>query len=115
MAVVEYMLHRDNAGRNQVPDFIGDRGHWGSPLDHTFLGWIDDDRNYYVPDTIESLTKEQCVARQLAIHAQYPMRIQSMDPFAMPSGERPIMTEQQVRDAVENWYDFFVAQNTRTE
>jgi len=115
MAVVEYMLHRDNAGRNQVPDFIGDRGHWGSPINNTFLGWIPDNRDYYVPDTLETLTKEQCVARQLAIHAQYPMRVPLMDPILQPDTERPVLTTEEVTQQIENWYDFFVAQNTRTE
>lgn len=110
MAVIEYMLHRVNGGsRKEIPGFVGDRGHWMSPIDGSFIGWIDDDRDYFVPDTIESLTREQFISRQLAIHAQHPFQ-QEMD----PTSETPPadLTEQEVTDLMGTWYDDFVTKNS---
>jgi len=110
MAVIEYMLHKDGHKR-QVPDFVGDRGHWMSPIDNSFIGWIDDVRDYYVPDTIVTLTKEQFVTRQLAIHAQVPMtRLADGAPSIM--GDRVEMTNEEVTTQAQNWYDDFVAKNS---
>jgi hypothetical protein len=115
MAVIEYMLYKD-AHRRQVPDFVGDRGHWMSPIDNTFIGWIDDVRDYYVPDTIVTLTKEQFVQRQLRIHAQSPFR-KSIDGDSGFGGAPGIgdmidMTEQEVIAQAETWYDDFVTKNS---
>ena len=33
MAVIEYMLVKEGAGR-KVPEFVGDRGHWFNPSDN---------------------------------------------------------------------------------
>jgi hypothetical protein len=109
MAVIEYMMHRINgSNRRAVPDFVGDRGHQQSPIDNSFIGWIDDDRDYYVPDSISVLTKEQFVTRQLTIHASHPIMNQSEDPEAEPTE----MTDAEVTAASEAWYDAFVAQNS---
>lgn len=111
MAVIEYMMHRINgSNRRAVPDFVGDRGHQQSPIDGSFIGWVDDDRDYYVPDSVEVLTKEQFVTRQLTIHASHPM----MNPPDMENfeAEPTAMTEAEVTAASEAWYDAFVAQNS---
>lgn len=112
MAVVEYRLHRVN-GKNlrHVPDFIGDRGHWYNPTDNTYIGWIDDNRDYYVPDTIVSLTKEELVQRQLNIHSSTPLSKMEGDET---TGEitQTEMTVEEVRSEVEQWYDDFVDDNS---
>lgn len=110
MAVIEYMLIKD-AHRRQVPEFVGDRGHWMSPIDNTFIGWIDDVRDYYVPDTIVTLTKDQFVTRQLAIHAHTPMKKRT-DGLAGPGGEKVDMTDEDVTAHAQAWYDEFVAKNS---
>jgi hypothetical protein len=110
MAVIEYMLYRVNGGsRKEIPGFVGDRGHWMSPIDGTFIGWIDDVRDYYVPDTVEILSREQFIARQLAIHAQYPFT----DESDLISETPPTaLTNQQVTDQMGAWYDAFVTKNS---
>ena len=110
MAVIEYMLYKD-AHKRQVPDFVGDRGHWMSPIDNTFIGWVDDVRDYYVPDTIVTLTKEQFVARSLAIHAEFPMTKSNGEGIG-PEAERVEMTTEEVTAQAEAWYDDFVAKNS---
>lgn len=110
MAVIEYMLHRVNGGtRKEIPGFVGDRGHWMSPLDGSFIGWVDDVRDYYVPDTVESLTKEQFISRQLAIHSQHPF---TEEPELISETPPTTLTEQQVTDQMGAWYDAFVAKNS---
>ena len=108
MAVVEYMMHRRNGGKQRdVPGFIGDRGHWMSPIDKSLTGWVDDTPDYYVPDTVVRLTKEEFVQRQLTIHASHPFTTgDAID-------EEPTeMTEAEVRAQAEAWYDNFVADNS---
>jgi hypothetical protein len=106
MAVVEYMLYKENH-RRLTPDFIGDRGHWFNPSDNTYIGWIEDNRDYYVPDTIVTLTKEQFVNRALSIHSAYPMGSNLED-----LNESTTLTDDQVRLNAESWYDSFVAKNS---
>jgi hypothetical protein len=112
MAVVEYMLHRINGGtRRAVPEFIGDRGHWQSPVDKSFIGWIDDDRDYYVPDSVTTLTKSEFVTRQLAIHNSEGNAF--MNEVEISSGETPTpMSNTEVQTTAETWYDNFVTQNS---
>ena len=110
MAVIEYMLHKDGHKR-QVPDFVGDRGHWMSPIDNSFIGWVDDVRDYYVPDSIVTLTKEQFVTRQLTIHAQVPMTKPAVEGQG-PGGERVNMTNEEVTAQAQAWYDDFVTKNS---
>ncbi len=110
MAVIEYMLVKDGHKR-QVPEFVGDRGHWMSPIDNSFVGWVDDVRDYYVPDTIVTLTKEAFVTRQLTIHAQHPMTKPAVE-GAGPGGERVNMTNEEVTAQAQAWYDDFVAKNS---
>ena len=109
MAVIEYMLHRINgSSRAEIPGCVGDRGHWFNSADNTFIGWIDDVRDYYVPDTVVSLTKADLVTRLLAIHANTPFMTMQTD----PSAELVAMTDAEVTTMTEAWYDDFVAKNS---
>jgi hypothetical protein len=111
MAVIEYMMVKDGP-RRQVPEFVGDRGHWYSPIDSTYIGWVDDSRDYYVPDTVLTLTKAQLVARQLLVHAEYPMRKPETVEHMQNNTKPDVMTEAEVTAQVEEWYDAFVTSNT---
>jgi len=108
MPVAEYKMHKQGH-RRQVPDFIDDRGHWYNPSDHTYIGWIEENPDHYVPDTIVYLTKEQFVERLLSIHANAPIRKQTGE-AAFPDGE--FMTAEEVTAIANNWYDEFVAKNS---
>lgn len=108
MAVIEYMLHRINGSdRKEIPGWVGDRGHWMSPIDSSFIGWVDDNRDYYVPDTVVTLTKQDLITRQLAIHAIQPFTKERTD-FQNPPEQ---MTEQEVSDMISVWYDDFILKN----
>jgi len=109
MAVIEYMMHRYEGGtRRKVPEWVGDRGHWMSPIDSSFIGWVDDTRDYFVPDSVISLTKEEFVQRQLTIHATYPFTSREDPSIDEPS----TLTEAEVRTMCEQWYDSFVTKNS---
>lgn len=109
MAVIEYMLHRVNgSSRKEIPGFVGDRGHWMSPIDGSFIGWVEDERDFYVPDTIVSFTRDEFIARQLAIHAVQPFMNEEFDPETPPTQ----MTEAEVTTMMGAWYDDFVAKNS---
>ena len=111
MAVVEYMMHRIEGGnRRAVPEFIGDRGHWQSPVDKSFIGWIDDARDYYVPDSVTTLTKAEFVTRQLAIHnTEGHAFMTQVEPGS--EEEAVALTDEEVTAQAEAWYDAFVAKN----
>lgn len=111
MAVIEYMLEkRDATQRRWVPEWVGDRGHWYDPATETYVGWVDDVRDFYLPDTVVVLSKEDLVQRVLTMHATTPMM--NVDPGNPESDNAVAMTEAEVRTMVEAWYDDFVAKNS---
>ncbi len=110
MAVIEYMLEkRDATHVRWIPEWVGDRGHWYDAATETYVGWLDDVRDYYVPDTVLVLSKENLVQRQLTMHSANPMKKQ--DPENPGFENMVAMTEAEVRESVEAWYDEFVAKN----
>lgn len=108
MPVVEYMMHRDGP-RRQVPEFIGDRGHWMNTADNTFIGWVDENPDYYVPSTLNTLTKEQFVTRIMGMHASTPFRNRDDE---LGEEEPTAMTDAEVTTMAETWYDDFVEKNS---
>lgn len=107
MAVVEYMFNIDDKGKRFIPGFIDNRGHWYDSATETYIGWVKDSRDFYVPDSLTTLSKEDLVQRQLAIHAITPMQKRNEE-----SMDSTNMTDAEVRTLVENWYDNFVAENS---
>jgi FMN-dependent NADH-azoreductase len=110
MPVIEYKFQISETGRNVIPGYVEDRGHWYNPADHTYVGWVkaEADREYWVPDTIEELTKAEMVTRVLGMHATNPMM--AMDSEGVVT-ETP-MTNDEVTTMVEAWYDAFVTANS---
>jgi hypothetical protein len=107
MAVVEYMFNIDDNGKRFIPGFIDNRGHWYDSATETYIGWVKDSRDFYVPDSLTTLSKEDLVQRQLSIHAVTPMQKRSEE-----SMDSTNMTDAEVRTLVENWYDNFVTENS---
>jgi hypothetical protein len=107
MPVAEYKLHKQGH-RRLVPEFIDDRGHWHNPANHTYIGWIEENPDHYVPDTIVYLTKEQFISRALSIHEMQPMR-KSSDEYI---GDGEIMTTEEVVTAAGIWFDLFIEKNS---
>ena len=116
MAVIEYKLHiAGHRGGATQPLWVREPGHYHNPDDKTMVGWVVDNADYYVPDTITTLTKEDLVQRQLGIHANHPERLSTgelheADPAvqAQDSENWRDKTEAEVQAAVEEWYDQYV-------
>jgi hypothetical protein len=114
MAVTEYKMHTVGfRGERQQPMWVRESGHWFNPDDHTFIGWVVDNTDYYIPDTLNLLTREQFVARQLAIHANHPFRkyTGSLEQQSEQSGDTDNWsdkTDAEVQLEMEEWYDLYV-------
>jgi len=110
MPVIEYKFQISETGRNVIPGYVEDRGHWYNPADHTYVGWVkaEADREYWVPDTIEELTKAEMVTRVLGMHATNPMMAMDSEGVATETQ----MTNDEVTTMVETWYDAFVTANS---
>lgn len=115
MAVVEYKMHIvGHRGQSQQPMWIREPGHFYNPDDKTRIGWVVDDAEYYVPDTVNSLTKEELVQRQLGIHANHPERVYTGDETESAAQQEDTenwrdKTDAEVRAETEAWYDQYVS------
>ena len=98
MTIIEYKLHPIPNGGMKIPDFVTDGGYWGNPDDFTLIGTVPDGAEYYVPDTIQTYTLAELQARQRAIHAKYPMKVDGA-----PGSDD--MTNEQVDAAIKAWVD----------
>ena len=98
MTIIEYKLHPISRGGMKIPEFVTDGGYWQNPDDFTLIGTVPSGVEYYVPDTITTYTLAELQARQRAIHAKYPMKV---------NGERDAddMTDDQVNAMIEAWVD----------
>jgi len=93
MTIIEYKLHSSPNGL-VTPSFVKDGGGFHNPDDFTLVGIIKDDVEYYVPDTLTILTLEELQARQLAIHAKYPMKDDT---------SKETLSDEEVNQAVVAW------------
>ena len=92
--IIEYKLHPIPQGGMKVPDFVTDGGYWHNPDDFTLIGTVPDGAEYYVPDSVVTYTLAELQARQLAIHAKYPMRNLEED---------RVLTNEEVNQGVADW------------
>jgi hypothetical protein len=109
MAVVEYkdhVFHGDH--RRLIPGFISNGGQWQNPKNHTFVGWVKENADFYVPwATLKALSKEDFVQRALQIHAENPISL-PIDRMN-PAREMKVLTEQEVIEHAQEWYDNYVS------
>lgn len=102
--IVEYML--EQVGRSdarRTPPFIREGGQYFNPSNFTYLGWVPNlaAREFYIPDTLTTITRTSIVTRNLEIHANYPM--QKADPDN--EGMMINMTEAEVTADARSWWD----------
>jgi len=96
MTIIEYKLHPSPHGM-QVPNFVTDGGYWWNKDDYTLIGTVPDGVEYYVPDTVVTLTLAELQARQRAIHAKNPMK---KEPEFTDN-----MTDDEVDAMIKAWVD----------
>jgi hypothetical protein len=94
MKILEYKLHPSEQGM-KCPDFIDNGGYWQNPDDFTLVGTVPDGVEFYIPDTVTSLTLAELKTRQLAIHAKYPT-------VNLDDEE---MTNAEVETEIDNWWE----------
>lgn len=112
MPVAEYMQHVFYGDhRYHTPGFISAPGHWYNPSDYTFIGWVKTNSNFYVPNTLKLLTKEEFAQRILNMHRVNPITIDTGDPI----NQTVLSTDEEVIAHANEWYDNFVAENLALE
>lgn len=94
MQIVEYKKHLVD-DELKDPEWVVRGSLLYNPLDKTYIGFVldEEDREYYLPDTVSILTEEEVVIRSLSIHESQPYKA------AHIPGE-PDLTEDQVREMV---------------
>ena len=97
MQYLEYKLDMGPGGMH-APYWIDDGGYWTNPDNHTFIGATRDNQEFKIPDTVTKLTAAELETRQLAIHADYPMK-----KFTGIDEVGDTMTEAEVRTSVQAW------------
>jgi len=99
MKIIEYKLHGTNEGTMGVPVWAANGGHYYNPDDYTMITANPDTAEYYVPDTLTEYTVAELKARQVAIHAKYPMQKMGANP-----GDAMVdMTDAEVKTQVDGW------------
>jgi len=100
MTIIEYILDPQDKPRSYhpktVPSYVTDGGFWINPDGSEKMIGIGLEGS--IPDTIKTFTLEELQTRQLAIHAEYPMK----KPY--PNGEDD-MNDDEVNTAVKAWVD----------
>lgn len=98
--IAEYKLIKLYAGVTGVvtPGWIIDGGYFKDPDNHTMIGTVlpENEREYYVPDTVKYLTKSELIERVLDIHERHPTSIQLDTVFID-------MTSAEITDRVNIW------------
>jgi hypothetical protein len=80
---VEYKLHRNDKGQLHIPTWIEDPGYYYNPTNKTFIGFLPENPDWYIPNTVVSMPLTDFLNRGLAIHKEYPELV-SDEPDAKP-------------------------------
>ena len=106
--IVEYKLDPQNKPRSfhpkTVPSFITDGGYWLLPDGSEKMIGVGSEGD--VPDTMVAYTLEELQERQLAIHAEHPMK--QNPPFDVDEdGELAprVLSVDEVKATVKAWWD----------
>ena len=99
MTIVEYKLDPQDKPRSYypktIPSFIVDGGYWFNQDGQKMIGI---GRSDDVPDTMVAITLDELQARQRAIHAVCPMKVNN-DTWGDD------MTDDQVNAVIKAWVD----------
>jgi len=112
--IVEYKLQkvRAHSDAKKTPIWIDNGGHWHSQINNSYIGYIRDDVEYYIPSTLEVQTKDSFITRMQTIHASYPIY---REPVLLEDGTvdfdaDPVpYTDEELITAMGSWWDTFTA------
>ena len=100
MTIIEYKLDPQDKPRSfypkTIPSYVTDGGYWMNPDGSEKMIGVGLEGS--IPDTITTFTLEELQARQRAIHAKYPMKVNE-------KFDADDMTEDQVNAAIKEWVD----------
>ena len=100
MKIIEYKLHAPMNGHGMsTPSWVASGGAFYNQDDYTMISANPDTTEYYVPDTVTEYTVAELKARQLALHAKYPMIKRPEN----PGDEAEEMTDAEVEATVDAW------------
>ena len=96
--IIEYKMHM-TAGGMKTPDWVEDGGYFQDTATNTMVGWSPDeaDREYYVPDTVTTMTEAELNTKVLAMHSANKFQKTADD------GTMSNMTNAEVTKMVSDW------------
>ena len=96
--IIEYKMHM-TAGGMRTPEWVEDGGYFHDTATNTFVGWSPDeaDREYYVPDTVTTMTQAELNTKVLAMHSANKFQKTNDD------GTTSNMTNAEVTTMVSDW------------
>jgi len=96
--IIEYKMHM-TAGGMRTPEWIEDGGYFPDDATNTKVGWSPEeaDREYYVPDTVTTMTEAELNTKVLAMHSANKFQKQADD------GTMSNMTNAEVTTMVSDW------------
>lgn len=101
--IVEYKLHkvRARSDAKKTPIWIDDGGYWYNPADHTYVGYVRDNVEHYIPDSLTVFTQDTFRTRLLTMHATNPFSKE--DPENIEAD--PVnMTDEEVTTMANEWW-----------
>ena len=98
--IIEYKMHM-TAGGMRTHEWIEDGGYFHDTATNTFVGWSPDeaDREYYVPDTVTTMTQAELNTKVLAMHSANKFTKVADD------GTQSNMTNAEVTAMVNAWVE----------
>jgi hypothetical protein len=98
--IIEYKMHM-TAGGMRTPEWIEDGGYFSDDATNTKVGWSPEeaDREYYVPDTVTTMTQTELNTKVLAMHTANKFQKQADD------GTMSNMTNAEVTAMVNAWVE----------
>ena len=87
------------AGGMRTPEWIEDGGYFSDAATNTMVGWSPEeaDREYYVPDTVTTMTEAELKTKLLAMHSANKFQKQADD------GTMSDMTNAEVNTMAAEW------------
>ena len=100
--ICEYKMDKNWEGGKIRPLWLDDGGVWYDPDKYAYIGVVKDPE-VKVPETVVRYTKESFVERQLDLHDRYPFT--KDDPESNDPIDRVEMTEEELTEQAEEWWD----------
>jgi hypothetical protein len=101
MPLVEFMMHAKRNGGHETPSFIRGSADYYNPNDNTYVGWVSDQRDFYLPETITILDRDTFCTRYLEVHGNRPFT-------KLVDDEEVEMTKEEVMASAGSEYDRIV-------